>query len=133
MGSLPESRECCVECRGRARDSTGGCWKRLRAVGRRPCRGWSARRSSSSAGPSIEWGDTTSFYAAAGEDQDFGRRLETPRAPLGGGSSFRVRHEPRDTETLLPVIRRNELRFLEQYGSRLDRLLWTLVHGTGGR
>jgi len=73
------------------------------------------------------------YYAVAGEDQDFGRRLELHGLRSVVSSSWRVRHEPRAAETLLPVIRRNELRFLEQYGSRVDRLLWTLVHGTRSR
>jgi hypothetical protein len=45
--------------------------------------------------------------------------------------AWRVRHEPRSAETILPVIRRNELRFLRQYGSRCDRLLWTFMRGAG--
>src|SRR5688572_20759885 len=72
-------------------------------------------------------GGYDSFYAAAGEDQDFGRRLELHGFHSVVSSSWRVRHEPRAAQTLLPVIRSNELRFLEQHGNRLDRLLWTLL------
>ena len=68
------------------------------------------------------------FYAAAGEDQDFGRRLQAHGLRSVVSSAWRVRHEPRGAQTLLPVIRKNELRFLRQYGSRFDRLLWTFLH-----
>jgi GT2 family glycosyltransferase len=70
------------------------------------------------------------FYAAAGEDQDLGRRLELDGLGSVVSSSWRVRHEPRAAETLKRVIRRNEIRFLERHGSRLDRLLWTLAYRT---
>lgn len=69
-------------------------------------------------------------YAVAGEDQDFGRRLRLHGLHSAVTSAWRVRHQPRSAETILPVIRSNELRFLEQYGSRLDRLLWTLAGRT---
>ena len=75
-------------------------------------------------------GGFDTFYAVAGEDQDFGRRLQLRGLHSVVTSAWRVRHQPRLAETILPVIRRNERRFLEQYGSRLDRLLWTLVRGT---
>ena len=73
------------------------------------------------------------FYAVAGEDQDFGRRLQLHGFRSVVSSAWRVRHEPRAGETLLPLIRRNEIRFLERHGSLVDRLLWALVYGKHAR
>jgi GT2 family glycosyltransferase len=73
------------------------------------------------------------FYREAGEDQDFGRRLELHGLRSVVSSGWRVRHEPRSAASILPVIRSNELRYLGQHGSRVDRLLWHLVFGTRRR
>jgi hypothetical protein len=72
-------------------------------------------------------------YTSAGEDQDFGRRLQIHGLSSVVSSAWRVRHEPRPAGTLRDVVRANEIRFLERHGSRLDRAIWTLARGTGRR
>ena len=68
-------------------------------------------------------------YVAAGEDQDFGRRLQLAGLRSVVSSSWKARHQPRSAESLREVIRSNEIRFLQRYGGFLDRALWTLARG----